>query len=141
MPISSTCPTSSAINLDYLHILLDALSSKGLSYTVVVTRNNFDLHSPGLFSCGLMNVELKDRSAILVRSSDLTNGDMSISNVQSQDYVNNFSFTFFGSTITLLGGWESADVSVQGDTVRFISTHMDGFSQSIRKQVSSWLVL
>jgi hypothetical protein len=89
-----------------------------------------------------MNVELKDRSAILVRSSDLTNGDMSISNVQSQDYVNNFSFTFFGSTITLLGGWESADVSVQGDTVRFISTHMDGFSQfAIFKQVSSWLVL
>jgi endonuclease/exonuclease/phosphatase family metal-dependent hydrolase len=139
-PISSTCPASSAITLDYLHILLSALSSKGLSYTVVVPRNNFDVHSPGLFSCGLIDVDLTDRSAILVRSSDLTKGDISISNVQSQNYVNNFSFVFFGTTITLLGGWVSADVNVQGNTVRFISTHMDGFSQSIRTLQAGELV-
>jgi Endonuclease/Exonuclease/phosphatase family len=131
-PISSTCPASSAITLDYLQILRSALSSKGLDYTVVVSRNNFDVHSPGLFSCGLINVGLTDRSAILVRTSDLTRGDISISKVRSQNYVNNFSFVFFGTTLTLLGGWASVDVNVQGNTVRFISTHMDGFSQSVR---------
>jgi endonuclease/exonuclease/phosphatase family metal-dependent hydrolase len=131
-PISSTCPASSAITLDYLQILLSALSSKGLSYTVLVARNNFAFHSPGLFSCGLMNVGLTDRNAILVRTSDLNRGDVSISNVQSQNYVNNFSFVFFGTTFTFLGGWASVDVNAQGDTVRFISTHMDAFSQNIR---------
>jgi hypothetical protein len=139
-PISSTCPASSAVTLDYLQILLNALSSKGLSYSVVVARNNFDLHSPGLFSCGLMNVELTDRSAILVRTSDLNKGDISISNVQSQNYLNNFSFSFFGRTLTLLGGWASVDVNVQGDTVRFISTHMDAISQSIRNLQARELV-
>jgi hypothetical protein len=131
-PISTTCPASSAITLDYLQILPRALSSKGLDYTVVVARNNFAFHSQGFFSCGLMNVGLTDRDAVLVRTSDLTRDDISISNVQSQNYVNNFSMVFFGTTFTFLGGWESVDVNAQGDTVRFISTHMDAFSQSIR---------
>ncbi len=128
----STCPDSFAITLDYLNILLHALSSRGLGYTVVVKGNNYDVQSPGLFSCGLMDVRLTDRNAILVRTSDLNRGDISISNVQSQNYQNNSSFLFFGKKFTFLTGWESVDVNTHGDIVRFISTHMDSASRNIR---------
>jgi len=131
-PISTKCPASAATTIDYLHILLSALTSKGLHYSIVVAPNNFDFHSPGLFSCGLMNVGLTDRNAVLVRTSDLTRGDMYISNIQSKNYVNNFSIVFFGTTFTFLRGWASVDLNIHGDNFRFISTHMDAVSQNIR---------
>ena len=98
----------------------------------MVIRREMTTGSPGLFSCGLMDVRLTDHNAILVRTSDLNRGDISISNVQSQNYQNNSSFLFFGKKFTFLTGWESVDVNTHGDIVRFISTHMDSASQNIR---------
>jgi endonuclease/exonuclease/phosphatase family metal-dependent hydrolase len=137
--ISSTC-ASSTTTLDYLQVLLGALSARGLSYSVAASVTNFDVQSPGLFPCGLMNVRLTDHDVILVKSSDLTQGDVSISNAQAQNFVNDFSFTFFGGTITVLEGWASVDVSIQGDPVRFVTTHLDGFSPTVRAAQATELV-
>ncbi|MCI4348601.1 MAG: endonuclease/exonuclease/phosphatase family protein [Thermoplasmata archaeon] len=131
-PISKTCPSTTGQTLDYLQMLQTALVANGLNYTTLVVRSNFAVQSPGLFPCGLVNVRLTDRSAILVRTSDLANGQLSVANIQSQTFVHNFQIVFFGSTIVLYGGWTSVDLSFHGTTVRFISTHLDGFSPAVR---------
>src|SRR6267378_6348220 len=141
-PHTSPTPTpATTIAYDYLQILLDALSTQGGQYSVLVVRNNFDVQGPGLFPTGLLDVRLTDRSAILVRSSDLSIKGLSFTNTQSQDYTANTVVSTLTGPVTLLGGWESVDVTVFGFTIaRFISTHMDGFSQTVRNAQVQQLV-
>ena len=140
--VHTTPPTpATTVTFDYLQILLTALSARGLQYTVLVVRNNFDVQGPALFPTGIVDIRLTDRSAILVRSSDLNLQGLTFTNVQQHDYVTNTVLTTLGGPVTLLGGWESVDISVFGFTVaRFISTHLDGFSQLVRNAQAAELL-
>ncbi len=131
---NTTPPTpATTVTFDYLQILLDALAAQGTPYSVLVVRNNFDVQGPGLFSTGLLDVRLTDRSAILVRAADLNIQGLAFTNGQSQDYTTNTVITTLAGPVTLLGGFESIDVTVFGFAIaRFISTHLDGFSQTVR---------
>ncbi len=120
------------VSYDFLQILLAALASAGEPYTAVGMRDNFDAQATGLFSFGLMDVRLTDRSAILVRSSDLASGKLTISNVQSHDYVANAVIPTLGGPFTVLGGWQSVDVSEHGAAFRFLTTHGDPISPLAR---------
>ena len=141
--VHTTPPTpATAVTFDYLQILLDALSAKSLHYSVLVVRNNFDVQGPAAFPTGIIDLRLTDRSAILVRSSDLNLEGLSFTNVQQHDYVTNTILPTIGGLVTLLGGWESVDISVFGFTVsRFVSTHLDGFSQLVRNAQAQELLM
>ena len=138
----TTPPTAAGtVTYDYLQILLNALSGRGLNYRVLVARNNFDVQGPALFATGLVDIRLTDRSAILVKSSDLTLPGLSFRNIQSQDYATNTVLTTLAGPVTLLGGWASVDVSVWGVSVaRFVSTHLDGFSTLVNNAQALELV-
>ena len=88
-PHTSPPTPATTVAFDYLQILLNALTSQGASYSVLVLRNNFDVQGPGLFSTGLLDVRLTDRSAILVRTADLNIQGLTFTNKQSQDYTTN----------------------------------------------------
>jgi len=132
-PHTSPPTPATTVTFDYLQILLNALGAQGASYSVLVLRNNFDVQGPGLFPTGLLDVRLTDRSAILVRTADLNLRGLTFTNIQSPDYTTNTVITTLAGPVTLLGGYESVDVTVFGFTIaRFISTHLDGFSQVVR---------
>jgi endonuclease/exonuclease/phosphatase family metal-dependent hydrolase len=140
-PHTSPPTQATSVAFDYLQILLDALTAHGASYSVLVLRNNFDVQGPGLFPTGLLDVRLTDRSAILVRTSDLSIQGLTFINKQSQDYTTNTIIATLAGPVTLLGGYESVDVAVFGFAVaRFISTHLDGFSQTVRDAQAQQLI-
>lgn len=129
---SNTSSPATHVAYDSLQVLLSALTAQGLNYTPVVVRSNWDAQTPGLFHFGLMDVRLTDRSAILVNASLLAPNRLVVSNPQTQTYTNNTVFPTLVGKIPLLGGWESVDLTVGSHTVRFVSTHMDGYSAKIR---------
>jgi endonuclease/exonuclease/phosphatase family metal-dependent hydrolase len=132
---------ATTVTYDYLQILLNALSAQGVSYTPLVVRSNFDVQGPALFATGLVDIRLTDRSAILVKSSDLTLPGVSFTNIQSQDYVINTVLTTLAGPVTLLGGWASVDIAVGNVSVaRFVSTHLDGFSPLVNNAQALELV-
>ena len=140
-PHTSPPTPATTVAFDYLQILLNALTSQGASYSVLVLRNNFDVQGPGLFSTGLLDVRLTDRSAILVRTADLNIQGLTFTNKQTQDYTTNTVISTLAGPVTLLGGFESVDVTVFGFTIaRFISTHLDGFSQTVRDAQAQQLI-
>ncbi len=132
-PHTSPPTPATTVAYDYLQILLDALTATGVQYSVLVVRTNFDVQGPGLFPTGLVDVRLTERSAILVRTSDLGITGLSFTNIQSVDYTANTVLQSLVGPVRLSGGFESVDVTVHGFAVaRLISTHMDGFSQQVR---------
>ncbi len=140
-PHTSPPTSATTIAFDYLQILVNALAAQGTSYSVLVLRNNFDVQGPGLFPTGLLDIRLTDRSAILVRTADLSIQGLTFTNKQSQDYTTNTIVTTLAGPVTLLGGFESVDVTVFGFTIaRFISTHLDGFSQTVRNAQAQQLI-
>jgi endonuclease/exonuclease/phosphatase family metal-dependent hydrolase len=116
---------------DFLQLLLDALSARDLRYVVVANVNNFDVNGLGLFSGGFMNLRLTDRNVILARVDERGDGPV-LSNPKSGNFKTNLVITVVGNPVTVLEGWASIDVRVHGQTIRFITTHLDAFAPPIR---------
>jgi len=115
---------------DYLDILLNALSARGLNYKVAVEGYNADVEMPMLtgyvpisvppyFMPTFDDVRMVDRDVILVR------GDVDSSNPISANYLTNLSQTIGGVNLEFTRGWVGADVKVDGGIYRFVSTHLE----------------
>lgn len=111
------------IALDYVQLLLDALSSRGLNYAVVAEIRGFDVELPSALG---FDVRHTDREVILART-DLTSGQLSLMNVQTGHFTTNCQIpTLAFGPLTVLRCWASVDVWSRGTSFRLISTHLDG---------------
>lgn len=107
------------VSLDFLQILLEALSARGLRYVPAVVFNGWDIEVPTALGVDLRHT---DRQVILVRAD----GDLRVSRAQAGHYVANCVLpTALGPT-TVRRGWVSIDASVRGRGLRLIGTHLDG---------------
>lgn len=111
------------VAFDYVQMLLDALSARGLNYAVVAEIRGFDVELPSALG---FDVRHTDREVILARA-DMPSGQLSLSNVQTGHFAVNCQIptVAFGS-LTVLRGWASVDVWSRGKPFRMISTHLDG---------------
>jgi hypothetical protein len=110
---ATTNPTPATETVaDFLAILLSALEARGLAYDAVVVTTNVDIELP---SASGDDVRFKDRDVILARTGVAT------LNPQSGDFRARFSF----AGITVVRGWASIDAVIDGDTVRFTTTHLE----------------
>ena len=108
---------------DYVQLLLDALSARGLHYAVVTEIRGFDIELPSALG---FDVRHTDREVVLART-DLPPGHLELSNVQTGHFVTNCGiWSPLSGQITILRGWASVDVWTRGRAFRFISTHLDG---------------
>ena len=121
-------PPATTVAFDFVKILVDALNARGLHYAPVAVTSNFTVAAPGLFPFGFMNVRLTDRVAILAR----TDVPLTISNAQTANFTHNTVLQLFTGPFTVLGGWASVDATLGGHTVRFITTHLDPLSGTVR---------
>src|SRR5438105_9543071 len=131
-PHTSPATPAATIDQDFLQILLNALSARGLIYSAVSSGDNFDVQRPALLSAaGLTDVRLTDRNVILARA-DGHGARPEISNPQSRNYTTNLVITTVAGPTTVLEGWASIDLKYRGRTVRFITTHLDASAPKIR---------
>jgi endonuclease/exonuclease/phosphatase (EEP) superfamily protein YafD len=108
---------------DFLKILLDSLSARGLHYVTAVQRANFTANGVGLFSSGLLGVSFTERLAILARS------DVVISNAQNVGYLAAIPVTpAVGPTLSIGSGAVWVDATVNGGAFRFITTHLSALT-------------
>ena len=110
---STTNPTPATETVaDFLAILLSALEARGLTYEAVVVNTNVDIELP---SASGNDVRFKDRDVILARTGVVTLAPRSGA----------FQARFSIAGITVVRGWASIDAVIDGDTLRFITTHLE----------------
>ena len=115
------------VELDYLDILLKELDRRGLHYAPVTITKEADAEIPGYTAPGvLQDIRLTDRDVILART-DVSSSKLQISNRQTGNYATYASLPIgqTGQSIKLLRGWGSVDVTLRGQTFRFINTHLE----------------
>ena len=115
---------ATAVQLDYLGILLDNLQQRGLHYAAVAIVTNLDLEmpmpttTPGVFA----DVRLTDHDVILART-DLPPGHLRVGNSQSGNFHTALPLPNLGASIAR--GWCAVDVTTRGRTFRFINAHLE----------------
>jgi hypothetical protein len=110
-----------AIVIDYLQILLDALERRGVHYAVAAIVSNTDVTAPS--ATGDM-IRLIERGVILV-NTDLSPDELRVSNSQAKNFNARFTVHLGDKTVPLLRGWCSVDVTVRGKSVRIVNTHLE----------------
>jgi hypothetical protein len=102
--------------LDHVDVLLDALADRGLSYSAVAICTGMDVEVPMAVSpTELDDMRLTDHEVILARN------DVGISNVEERNFTVNLEIPL----LTILRGWVAVDATIGGETVRFLSTHLE----------------
>src|SRR5215204_389810 len=125
--ITGTPTPAEHVELDYLDILLKELDQRGLHYAPVTITKAADAENPGYTAPGvLQDIRLTDRDVILART-DVSSSKVQLSNRQMGNYATYASLPIghTGQSIKLLRGWGSVDVTLRGQTFRFINTHLE----------------
>jgi len=115
------------IVLDQIQLLLQALTARGLHYSLVAVQT---LTTAAVQTGPASLVRFTDRNAILART-DLQQSEMSLSNVQQAIYQARFEFPVGNTVVPELNGWISVDAKVRGKVVRFVVTHLLSTAASI----------
>jgi endonuclease/exonuclease/phosphatase family metal-dependent hydrolase len=118
--VSSTPPSPSAptILYDQLDLLLNALPNQ---YMAIAVQTLTDVEVPDLNLS--KDVRFTDRNVVLVRT-DLM-GQLALSNIQMQQFKAHGGLPIPGGSVPILRGWISVDAHVQGNLLRFVTTHLE----------------
>ncbi len=102
--------------LDHVAVLLAALADRGLSYSAVAVSTGMDVEVPmALSPTEFDDMRLTDHEVILARSG------VAISSVDERNFTVNHEIPL----LTILRGWVAVDATIGGETVRFLSTHLE----------------
>ena len=97
---------ATAVEYDYLMLLLDALQARGLSYTIASVVENTDIELPAITNAGLIDVRWTDHDVILVRDGIQITGET------SNNFALNVSIPVGGAMpITIRRGWNRVDLT------------------------------
>lgn len=118
--IGNPTPATTPV-LDFLGILEQALADRGLSYSVAVASENFDIELPmvNFNTGGLDDIRLTDYDVILMR------GDVDWSNPLDDNFAAALPIELGGQTLFILRGWASVDLTLKDLPYRFVSTHLE----------------
>lgn len=130
IPADGSVTPATQVAYDFIQILLDKLTARGLHYSIAAVQTGSDVEIPGLFPTGLMDVRLTDRDAILVRDDA---SDFTLSNTQGGQFAAKLSVSTLFGTLSVPRSWVSVDVTFSdGNEARVLSTHLDPISPVIQ---------
>src|SRR4051794_17420449 len=112
-------PPATTVTSDLLQSLLNDLGALGPHYQALVVSPRLDAEAPSTLG---FDVRLTTRDAILVRT-DLPG--FSATNPQSHTFVAQLAVPTAVGTVSFNRGWSSVDATLDGQTFRFIDTHLD----------------
>lgn len=137
IPSDGNATSATYISFDYLEILIDALTKRGLIYEPVVVQASTDIEVPGVTSTGLMDIRFTDRDVLLARA----NTNFTLSNTDGTQFVAKLPLTTPFGTSNISRSWVSVDVSFDnGDKVRVVSTHLEALSPVIQELQADELI-
>ena len=137
IPSDGYATSATNISFDYLEILIDALTKRGLIYEPVVVQASTDIEVPGVTSTGLMDIRFTDRDVLLAQA----NTNFTLSNINGTQFVAKLPLTTPFGTSNILRSWVSVDVSFDnGDKVRVVSTHLEALSPVIQELQADELI-
>lgn len=131
-----TTPADSVL-FDYLDILMNALSAKGLNYSVAGIIQNADIEVPMLVNPNppaFDDVRLTDYDVVLARH------DVQTSNLQAANYQVFLSIPIGNLQIDIPRGFVALDANVGSRTYHFVNTHLEAFGEPIRLAQAQELV-
>jgi endonuclease/exonuclease/phosphatase family metal-dependent hydrolase len=120
---------ASTVAIDYLQILLSALSARGLTYVPALPAGQteplalFDVEVP--VATG-QDVRLTDRDVIIVREG------VPVANARAGVYENLLGLTLFGGTVQVERGWGAATVTIGAQPITVFNTHLEAFAPEPR---------
>ena len=121
----SPTPNATTVEVDLVALLLAELRSRGLRYEVVIAQTGTDIEAPGLFPTGMVDVRLTHREVILARKAP----GLKLTNAQGGQYAAYVTVpTIIGVPVALPWAWASVDVTRNGHSFRFATTHLDPIS-------------
>lgn len=117
-------PTTPATDVayDYLQILVDELSERGLSYRVATVATTFNVEAPAFGPTGLFELRLTDRDAVLVRDDA---PGLTVLDARSGTYAAQTAQPTPLGPIPVPRGWNVVDGELHGKPFRFFNTHLD----------------
>jgi endonuclease/exonuclease/phosphatase family metal-dependent hydrolase len=119
--LGGTVPAT-AVELDYLALLLKALTRHGAHYAPVSQVLDTDVELPlPTGPLTLDDLRLTDRDVILVRT-DLPPGHLRTSNPKAANFAARIPLPI---GVNVLRGWCSIDVQTRGRSFRFVNTHLE----------------
>jgi endonuclease/exonuclease/phosphatase family metal-dependent hydrolase len=118
-------PTATAVDYDFLQILLDALAAQGVPHTVVEQQVESDVEGPAADVLGgfadAANHRLTMRDVILERAGSA----VKVEGSGSEQYDAVLPFTLGGKRYEFIRGYTWADVRVGAKRLRFVNTHLE----------------
>jgi endonuclease/exonuclease/phosphatase family metal-dependent hydrolase len=122
--LSATPPSATMVLFDQLNLLLADLAN----YTRVAVQSLTDVEVPVITGIGPagpigFDVRFTDQNVVLVRT-DLMR-QLALSNVQKHQFKNQSVLPTPAGNISILRGWISVDAHIQGNLLRFVTTHLE----------------
>ena len=109
---------ATTVQVDYLSSLQSDLKALGQNYAVVTTLPEFNAEAPSTLG---HDVRLVTGDAILVRVAD----NATLANIQVDHYADNPPLPSAIGPIPDLRGYASADITINGATFQFVTTHLN----------------
>ncbi len=118
-----TTPATTVV-FDFLQLLVDSLSVRGLDYRPVASEVTLDAEAPafaGIGPAGPMfdDIRITDRNVILARA------DVGTAHPQGANYRARVPVSIGGVPLSILRGWTSVEATVAGLQFRFVNTHLE----------------
>ena len=133
-------PDHLAVVDDALLSLRTALAARGLHYDPVVIQKNADIKLPALDqSFNLIMVGLTDFDVVLAHT-DLPVSEFKLQNLQKQYFTHILELGVAGVDIPFTRGWIALDAQLRGKQYRFVTTHLETFSDAIQAQQTEELL-
>lgn len=118
---TGTTPPATVVTSNLLTSLVNQLAVLGQHYAPVIVAKELDAEAPSTLG---FNVRLTTQDVILART-DLPASQFSVSNPQAHPYATQLVVPTAVGPIPLTRGWASVDVTLDGSTFRFVTTHLD----------------
>lgn len=128
--LTGNATPATTVALDQLAILRDALNAKGLTYLPVAIAEGIDIELPMATdqTTPRVGIRLTDREVILARA------DITIENVVEQKFNATLPISLGEVAINIPRAWASVDATLQGRTLRFVTTHLEtGVAEPIQR--------
>jgi endonuclease/exonuclease/phosphatase family metal-dependent hydrolase len=120
---------ATTVVFDHVQELVDALRDRSLHYRAVATVTLFDFEAPVLSgnpAAPFDDVRATDRGVVLARE------DVQTENPEGHVYSTLLSIPLLGQQVPIPRGWVSVDVRDRGQSIRFVSTHLEAFHEGVR---------
>ena len=118
---TGTAGVATTVTSDLLASVTSQLTALGQHYAPVVVATEFDAQAPSTLG---FNVRLTTRD-VLLAGTDLPPSQLLVTNPQAQQFTAQLALPTPIGPVALTRGWASVDATVDGQSFRLVTTHLD----------------